>query len=147
MLIGSADQSEFVTLQAFLTRNGHPHRVVDTKSDEANATEIMSHYQLTSKDLPAVVQHNSNVMRRPNPRAVADVLGLSKPSGERSVYDVVVVGVGPGGLAAAVNAAAEGLSVLAIESNAPGGQRARAQKSKTIRRSRPGYRDRPSGPV
>ena len=128
VLVGDDDTGETLALRSFLMRNGHPHRHVDPNDEPDLADKIMGTYALTTDDLPVVVWRNEEVLRHPTPRALADLIGLSQPSFGRDVYDVVVVGVGPGGLAAAVNAAAEGLSVLCIEGTAPGGQAGTSSK-------------------
>ncbi len=128
VLIGREQEAHYVRLRSFLSRNGHPHRALNLEQDAVLTHEVMSHHNLTEEDLPAVVHHNDLVLRRPSARDVADQLGLSIPSGDEEVYDVAVVGVGPGGLAAAVNAAAEGLTVLAVEGHAPGGQAGTSSK-------------------
>ncbi|MEL7059933.1 MAG: FAD-dependent oxidoreductase [Acidobacteriota bacterium] len=154
LLLGDDDMPDVVALRSFLSRNGHPYRSVDlfdraaskegaesrerpasrggTASEEgresAEARKILDHFNLSRDDLPVAIHRNTDALVRPTARALADRLGLSRPTGALDVHDVVVVGVGPAGLAAAVNAAAEGLSVLAIESTAPGGQAGTSSK-------------------
>ncbi len=127
-LLGDPEHGELVGLRTFLTRNGHPHRAIDPRENPDEAQAVMSQFDLAAADLPAAIYRNKEVLRRPTPRKVADFIGLSSPSGETEIYDVAVVGAGPAGLAAAVNAAAEGLSVIAIESRAPGGQAGTSSK-------------------
>ncbi|MEO1170703.1 MAG: FAD-dependent oxidoreductase, partial [Myxococcota bacterium] len=127
-LIGSPNDSHLVSLRAFMTRNGHPYRILDTETHRELCDRVMNRFELRPEDLPAVIHQNVHALKRPTPRQLADRLGLSQPSGTRDVYDVAVIGVGPGGLAAAVNAAAEGLSVIAIEGHAPGGQAGTSSK-------------------
>ncbi|MEO0460997.1 MAG: FAD-dependent oxidoreductase [Myxococcota bacterium] len=127
-LLGSVNDSALVSLRAFLTRNGHPYRLVDADEEPELFERLTARYEIGPDDLPAVVHQNERALKRPSARELADRLGLSQPSGKRDVYDVAVVGVGPGGLAAAVNAAAEGLSVIAIEGHAPGGQAGTSSK-------------------
>ena len=127
-LLGDQDRAATLALRSFLSRNGHPHTAVDPAEEPELAAKITGHFGLAEDDLPAVIWRNETVLKKPDARAVADLIGLSQTSEGRDVYDVVVVGVGPGGLAAAVNAAAEGLSVLAIEATAPGGQAGTSSK-------------------
>ncbi|MEL6760146.1 MAG: FAD-dependent oxidoreductase [Myxococcota bacterium] len=127
-LVGSVNDSALVSLRAFLTRNGHPYRLVDPDEESELFERLATRYEIGRDELPAVVHKNERALKRPSARELADRLGLSQPSGNRDVYDVAVVGVGPGGLAAAVNAAAEGLSVIAIEGHAPGGQAGTSSK-------------------
>ena len=128
VLLGEEECGDTLALRSFLTRNGHPHRAVEPAEEPEQAEKIARHFGLDPSDYPVVIWRNQEVLRRPTPRALADLLGLSQPSQARDVYDVAVVGVGPGGLAAAVNAAAEGLSVIAIEGTAPGGQAGTSSK-------------------
>ncbi len=127
-LLGGVNDSGLVSLRPFLTRNGHPYRLVAPDRESEMFERLVETYKIGSDDLPAVIHQNEVVLKRPSAREVADRLGLSQPSGRRDIYDVAVTGVGPGGLAAAVNAAAEGLSVIAIEGHAPGGQAGTSSK-------------------
>jgi thioredoxin reductase (NADPH) len=127
-LIGSVESDGMLSLRTFLARNGHPHKVVDPDRDEELAGKLVRHFSLTPDDLPAVVYRNRDVLKRPDARAVADLIGLSEGSCETGHYDVAIVGTGPSGLAAAVNAASEGLSVIALERLAPGGQAGTSSK-------------------
>ncbi len=128
VIVGTETDGSFVALRAFLARNGHPHGVIDPQTDEKRTAEVFSHYEITSRDLPVVIYRNKTVLKQPTVRQLADLVGLSQPSGNKTHYDVAVVGVGPAGLAAAVNAGAEGLSVIAIEGGAPGGQAGTSSK-------------------
>lgn len=128
VLLGDPARKETLTLRSFLSRNGHPHRCVVPAEQPELTAKIAEHFGLGDDDLPAVIWNNERVLRRPTVRQVADTVGLSTPSSDRDVYDVIVVGVGPGGLAAAVNAAAEGMSVLCVEGIAAGGQAGTSSK-------------------
>ena len=128
VLVGEEECGDTLALRSFLTRNGHPFRAVEPAADPELTAKITKHFGLSPADYPVVIWRNEEVLRRPTPRQLADLLGLSQPGHAREVYDVAVVGVGPGGLAAAVNAAAEGLSVIAIEGTAPGGQAGTSSK-------------------
>ena len=127
-LLGDPDRSATLSLRSFLSRNGHPHRLIDPDEEPGLTRDILAEFDLTPDDLPVVVWNNQKVLKRPTPRAVADLVGLSEPSSATEVYDVAVIGVGPGGLAAAVNAGAEGLSVICVEGTAPGGQAGTSSK-------------------
>lgn len=128
VLLGGKQEPKCVGLRAFLMRNGHPHRLIDTDSQPELAETLRKRFGLEPTDLPAVISRRDSVLKQPTIREVADLLGLSEPSGDRDVYDVAVIGLGPGGLAAAVNAAAEGLSVIALDSYTPGGQAGTSSK-------------------
>ncbi|MBB4659334.1 FAD-dependent oxidoreductase [Parvularcula dongshanensis] len=128
ILLGEDDLGETLALRSFLSRNGHPHKFVDPSDEPDFARRVMETFSLSKEDLPAVIWRMTEVLKRPSPHDVADLLGLSQPSCPRDVYDVAVIGVGPAGLAAAVNAAAEGMTVIAIEGTAPGGQAGTSSK-------------------
>lgn len=121
ILLGSRHSAQTLRLREFLTRNGHPHAYVDLDTD-AVAQEMLDHFHVTVKDVPVVVCNNRDVLRSPSIQELARCLGLNEHITAADVRDVVVVGAGPSGLAAAVYASSEGLDVLVIESDFPGGQ-------------------------
>jgi len=125
-LIGPAHAADTARLNAFLTRNGYPHRTIDSASD-ADAESFLEGFGVTAADLPVVIA-DSEVLRNPSTHALADILGLSVGIDADRLHDVIVVGAGPSGLAAAVYAASEGLDTLVIESTAPGGQAGTSSK-------------------
>lgn len=120
VIVGAADLPDVVRLVGFLSRNGHPHVVLDPASD-ASAAELVRHHSAHPDDLPLVVCPNGSVQLNPTEAALAHALGLDELDTDR-LYDVAVVGAGPAGLAAAVYAASEGLSVAVVDSRAFGGQ-------------------------
>lgn len=121
ILLGSRHSAQTLRLREFLTRNGHPHTYVDLDTDSL-AQEMLDHFQVTVDDVPVVVCNNRDVLRNPSIQQLARCLGLNEHITASDVRDVVVVGAGPSGLAAAVYGASEGLDVLVIESDSPGGQ-------------------------
>jgi thioredoxin reductase (NADPH) len=121
VLLGDVREARTLQLQRFLTRNSYPHRVVDPLG-RLNAEKLPSESDDVDSNLPAIVFQNGDILRRPSIAAVADILGLTESIEPDVIYDVIVVGAGPSGLATAVYAASEGLSVLVLESSAPGGQ-------------------------
>jgi thioredoxin reductase (NADPH) len=114
-LVGSAEDPETHRIREFLTRNAHPHRFVDLRDPAAPET-------LEAAELPAVLLSEGKVLSRPSSAQLADLLGLNAAPGGGETYDLVVVGAGPAGLAAAVYGASEGLSTFVVEAEAPGGQ-------------------------
>src|SRR5580698_9571832 len=126
-LIGSTHSASTLRLQAFFTRNGHPYTYVDVDRD-ADVQALLDRFHVGVGDVPIVICRGEIVLKNPSNEAVADCFGLNASIDSGRVRDVVVVGAGPGGLAAAVYAASEGLDVLVLETNAPGGQAGSSSK-------------------
>ena len=127
LLIGRKTCGPTMMLQRFLLRNSYPHRLLDL-AVEIEATELFESLGLSEEHLPVAVLPDGRVLHHPNIISFADSLGLNEPTDPASLYDVAVVGAGPSGLAAAVYAASEGLTTIAIEGNAPGGQAGASSK-------------------
>jgi thioredoxin reductase (NADPH) len=127
ILVGSTHSAETLRIQSFLTRNGYPHRLLDT-DQAADARAAMEAFHLTEEALPVVIIGGERILQRPQNAALADALGISEEPDLDRVYDVAVVGAGPAGLAAAVYAASEGLDTIVIEAVAPGGQAASSSR-------------------
>jgi thioredoxin reductase (NADPH) len=127
LVIGSSASLGTLGLRHFLSRNGQPSAYFDIVEHE-EAKALLERYDATEADIPVVITVQGDVLKRPTHRAVADAIGLSpdRLNGER--FDVVVVGAGPGGLAAAVYAASEGLRVAVLDTKAPGGQAGTSSK-------------------
>jgi thioredoxin reductase (NADPH) len=121
ILIGSPDGPEIVRLQGFLTRSGYPNLVLDAASD-AEGHALVERIGVLPHELPLVVCPNGTLLRNPSDSEVAACLGMMPDLDPASVYDVAIVGAGPAGLAAAVYAASEGLSVVVLDERAMGGQ-------------------------
>ena len=121
VVIGSAHCAGTLRLKEFLTRNGHPFHYVDLDHDR-DAQDLLDRFQVGIADVPVVICRDKAVLRNPTNAQVADCLGLNEEIDQTRVNDLVVVGGGPAGLAAAVYGASEGLNVLVLESNVPGGQ-------------------------
>ena len=120
-LIGAGHSADMIRLQRFLTRNEHPHRYLDIEVDP-NTRFLVQALDIDENRLPIIILTNDRILRNPDLALLADELGITEPLDENRIYDVVVVGAGPAGLAAAVYAASEGLSVIVVEPHAPGGQ-------------------------
>ena len=126
-LIGSTHSAGTLRLQEFFTRNGHPYTYIDVERDP-DVQALLDRFHVGVGDVPIVICRGELVLKNPSNEAVADCFGLNAVIDSGRVRDVVVVGAGPGGLAAAVYAASEGLDVLVVETNAPGGQAGTSSK-------------------
>ena len=121
VVIGSSHSSGTLRVKEFLTRNGHPFRYVDLDRD-GDAQELLERFQVGVADIPVVICRGHDVLRNPTSAQIADCLGFNQRIDDTHISDLVVVGAGPAGLAAAVYGASEGLDVLVLEANVPGGQ-------------------------
>jgi thioredoxin reductase (NADPH) len=128
VVLGSQHSARTLEIREFLGRNGHPYTYVDLDRDRTSQ-ELLDRFELKPAEVPVVVCNGGqNVLRSPSIQKLAGCLGLNMVSGARDVRDVIIVGAGPAGLAAAVYAASEGLDVLVIDTNSPGGQAASSSK-------------------
>ena len=121
VLIGSIHSADTLRLQSFLARNGHPHTYLDVERDP-DVQVILDQFEVTTADIPVLICRSDLVLRNPTNAEAAACFGLNAGIDEGGVYDLIVIGAGPSGLAAAVYGASEGLNVLVVESTAPGGQ-------------------------
>ena len=121
IILGRAENGDVLRLEGFLRRNGHPHQLLNPESD-APAKVLLERFQIDPGQLPIVLCPSGQLLRNPGEDELARCLGLVRPIDPDRVYDVAVVGAGPAGLATAVYAASEGLSVLVLDCRAFGGQ-------------------------
>jgi thioredoxin reductase (NADPH) len=121
VVIGSAHNAGTLRVKEFLTRNAHPFHYIDLDRDR-DAQELLDRFQVTVSDIPVMICRGSAVLRNPTNAQVADCLGFNEEIDDTRVRDLAIIGAGPSGLAAAVYGASEGLDVLVLESNVPGGQ-------------------------
>ena len=127
IVIGSSHSLDNFRIKEFLTRNYQPYSYVDLERD-AEVQEMLDRFGLTIAELPVVICRRSLVLRNPSNQEIVDCLGFNEGIDRLQVRDLIVVGAGPAGLAAAVYGASEGLDVLVVESNAPGGQAGASSK-------------------
>lgn len=121
VVLGSTHCQGTLRIREFLTRNGHPYTMLDLDRD-AGVQELLDRFHVVAAEIPVVITRGEVVLRNPTNQQIADALGFNDAIDRTHVRDLVVVGAGPSGLAAAVYGASEGLDVLVIETTAPGGQ-------------------------
>lgn len=121
VIVGRRDHANVLRLENFLSRNGHPFQHLDPDSDEA-AQALLDRFHVEAGELPIVLCPTGDLLRNPNEDQLARCIGLVGAIDATRTYDVAIVGAGPAGLAAAVYAGSEGLSVLLLDAHAFGGQ-------------------------
>jgi len=121
LLIGSVHSAATLRIKQFLTRNGHPFKYLDLDHDH-DVQALLDRFDVDPADLPVLICRGEAVLKNPSNQTIAERLGFNERIDQAHPRDVVIVGAGPAGLAAAVYAASEGLDTLVIEANSPGGQ-------------------------
>jgi len=121
VVIGSGHNAGTLRVKEFLARNGHPFHYIDLDRD-SEAQELLDRFQISVAEIPVLICRGDAVLKNPSNAKVADCLGFNEELDDTRVSDLLIVGAGPAGLAAAVYGASEGLDVLVLESNVPGGQ-------------------------
>jgi thioredoxin reductase (NADPH) len=121
LLLGSDHSADTLRLREFLTRNARPYVNIDIEHD-ADAQALLERFHVLGKDVPVVVCRGGELLKNPSNAEVAVCLGINAPPADERVHDLLIIGAGPAGLAAAVYAASEGLDVRMVETFAPGGQ-------------------------
>jgi thioredoxin reductase (NADPH) len=121
VLIGSMHSAGTLRIKEFLMRNGHPYSYIDLERNP-EVQSLLDGYRTAASEIPVVICRGENVLRNPTNRQLADCLGFNETVDQTQVRDVVIIGAGPSGLAAAVYGASEGLDVVMLETSSPGGQ-------------------------
>jgi len=121
MLLGSQHSADTLRLREFLTRNAYPYINIDLENN-TDVQALLDRFHVRLEDVPVVICHGSRIFRNPSNEELADCLGMNPVLDDTIVHDLLIVGAGPAGLAAAVYAASEGLDVRMLETTAPGGQ-------------------------
>ena len=121
IIVGRAENADVLRLEVFLRRNGHPHQLLNPEAD-AEARALIERFHVDPGQLPIVLCPSGQLLRNPSEGELARCIGLVGPIDSNRVYDAAVIGAGPAGLATAVYAASEGLSVLVLDCRAFGGQ-------------------------
>ena len=127
VLIGSDHSPGTLRVREFLTRNGHPYSYIDLDHD-AGVQDLLDQFHVDAADVPVLICRGEVVLRNPTNQRIAGCLGFNEAIDPTQVRDLVIVGAGPSGLAAAVYGASEGLDVLVLESSSPGGQAGSSSK-------------------
>jgi thioredoxin reductase (NADPH) len=121
IVVGSEDNADVLRIINFLRRNGHPYQQLNPATDNCAKT-LVERFSVTPEELPIVLCPSGEILRNPTEGQIARCVGLVGPVDSNRLYDVVVIGAGPAGLATSVYAGSEGLSVLAIDCRSFGGQ-------------------------
>jgi len=121
VIVGRPGNGDVLRLEGFLRRNGHPRQTLDPDTD-AEAKALIERFHIDPGQLPIVLCAGGQLLRNPSEGELARCIGLVRPIDPTRIYDVAIVGAGPAGLAAAVYAGSEGLSVLVLDCRAFGGQ-------------------------
>ncbi|MGH6690229.1 MAG: FAD-dependent oxidoreductase [Gammaproteobacteria bacterium] len=121
VVAGSNHCASTLRVKEFLTRNGHPYTFLDLDEDAA-AQGLLDGFHITVSDVPVVIRRGDPILKNPTNEEIAERLGFNEDVDPSHVRDVVVIGAGPAGLAAALSGASEGLDVLVLETSSPGGQ-------------------------
>src|ERR671928_1208225 len=127
VLIGSTHSTGTLRIKEFLMRNGHPYSYIDLERDP-DVQNMLDSFQISASEIPVLICRGQLVLRNPGNQQIADCLGFNETIDQTQVRDLVVVGAGPSGLAAAVYGASEGLDVLVLETGSPGGQAGSSSK-------------------
>jgi thioredoxin reductase (NADPH) len=120
-LIGSMHSAGTLRIKEFLMRNGHPYSYIDLERDP-DVQNLLDGFHIAVSEIPVVICRGQFVLRNPTNQQIADCLGFNETVDQTQMRDLVIIGAGPSGLAAAVYGASEGLDVLVLETGSPGGQ-------------------------
>ena len=126
-LVGSSHSADTLRIKEFLTRNGHPYTYIDLERD-TDVESVLDRFGVSVSDTPVLICRGQTALRNPTNRAIAECLGFNEAVDENRIRDLVIVGAGPAGLAAAVYGASEGVDVLLLETFSPGGQAGSSSK-------------------
>jgi thioredoxin reductase (NADPH) len=127
VLVGSSHCAGTLRIREFLTRNNHPYSMIDLDEDK-DVQELLDRLEITLKDIPVLICRGKTVLRNPGNQEIADCLGFNPDFDQTITRDLVIIGAGPSGLAAAVYGASEGLDVVVLEASGPGGQAGSSSK-------------------
>ena len=121
VLVGSTYSASTLRIREFLMRNGHPYSYIDLERDP-DVQSMLDSFRVSASEIPVLICRGQIVLRDPSNQEIADCLGFNESIDQTHVRDLIIIGTGPSGLAAAVYGASEGLDVLMLETSSPGGQ-------------------------
>ena len=121
VLVGSTYSADTLRIREFLMRNGHPYSYLDLERDP-DVQNLLESFQVSASQIPVLICRGQIALRNPSNQEIADCLGFNESIDHTHVRDLIIIGAGPSGLAAAVYGASEGLDVLMLETSSPGGQ-------------------------
>ena len=121
IVVGSTYSASTLRIKGFLMRNGQPYSYMDLERDP-DVQNLLDSFQVSASEIPVLICRGQLVLRNPSNQQIADCLGFNESIDQTHVRDLVIIGAGPSGLAAAVYGASEGLDVMVLETSSPGGQ-------------------------
>ena len=121
VLVGSTESADTLRIKEFLMRNGQPYNFIDLERDP-DVQNLLDSFHVAASEVPIMICRGEIVLRNPSRQQIVDCLGINESIDSTQIWDLVIIGSGPSGLAAAVYGSSEGLDVLALESSSPGGQ-------------------------
>jgi thioredoxin reductase (NADPH) len=127
VLVGSTHSAGTLRIKEFLMRNGYPYSYIDLERDP-DVQNLLDVFHIAASEIPVVICRGQLVLRNPTNQQVADGLGFNEAVDQTHLRDLIIVGAGPSGLAAAVYGASEGLDILVLEASSPGGQAGSSSK-------------------
>ena len=121
VILGSTNSARTFQIKQFLMRNGHPYNYIDLDRNP-DVQNLLDNFHIVANDIPVLICQGKIVLRNPDDQEIADCLGFNEQINQTALRDLIIIGGGPSGLAAAVYGASEGLDVLMLETSSPGGQ-------------------------
>src|SRR5436309_13147593 len=120
ILIGSIHSAGTLRIKEFLMRNGHPYSYIDLERD-SDVQKLLDSFRIAASEIPVLICRGQLVLRSPSNQQIADCLGFNESVDQTKVLDLVIIGAGHSGLAAAVYGASEGVDLLLLETSSSGG--------------------------
>ena len=131
VLIGSTYSASTLRIKEFLMRNGQPYSYMDLERDP-DVQNLLDSFQISASEIPVLICRGQIVLRNPSNQEIADCIGFNESIDQTHVRDLLIIGAGPSGLAAAVYGSSEGLDVMVLETSSPGGQAGSSSNRKLL---------------